>query len=160
MRDRMTLLGMDMARRAHRRWLVATIYLGLVVVWVLDSTSGEQHGVLLLVLATILNWLVLGGYGRNGLIKPFATCAPSGAPASWHNDERELARRDRMHFQVYRYVIALLMLGYALRYPPFHAELGRSIVLGGLVLALTLPQALLLWTEPDVELEGPAGSPA
>ena len=154
MRDRMSVLGINMAPRANRRWLVAVTYLSLVVVWALIWARGDSNGIILILLATILNGLILGGYGRGGLIKPFVTRTPLGSPAPWRNDERELHRRDRTHFQVYRFVIALVLLGYVLGGDPFrYPHLSRALVLAGVVLGLTLPQALLLWMEPDVEAE-------
>jgi hypothetical protein len=141
----MSVLGINMAPRANRRWLVAVTYLSLVVVWALIWARGDSNGIILILLATILNGLILGGYGRGGLIKPFV---------ARRNDERELHRRDRMHFQVYRFVIALVLLGYVLGGDPFrYPHLSRALVLAGVVLGLTLPQALLLWMEPDVEAE-------
>jgi len=156
LRDKMSLLGVNMAQRRNRRWLVAIIYLVLLVTWVLLWTVEGRHGLLLILVATIVNGIIFGGYGRGGLIKPFATRTPFGSPTAWHNDERELRRRDRMHYHAYRFVVALLLLGYALGTDPFqHPELSRILILGGLVLGLTLPQALLLWSEPDMELEEP-----
>ena len=150
MRDRMSLLGMNMAPRANRRWLVAVTYLSLVAVFAVICAQGGNHAIILILLATILNGLVLGGYGRGGLIKPFVTRTPT----PWRNDERELHRRDRMHFYAYRFVVALLLLGYVLGGDPFHyPQMSRALILGGVTLGLTLPQALLLWLEPDVELE-------
>jgi hypothetical protein len=154
MRDRMSVLGINMAPRANRRWLVAMTYLSLAVVWALIWARGDSNGIILILLATIINGVILGGYGRGGLIKPFVTRTPLGSPAPWRNDERELHRRDRMHFQVYRFVIALVLLGYVLGGDPFHyPHVSRALILGGVVLGLTLPQALLLWMEPDVEAD-------
>ena len=118
--------------------------------------SGSNNGVPLLLLGTIVNGFILGGYGRGGLIKPFVTRTPFGSRTPWHNDERELRRRDRMHFYAYRFVVALLLLGCALAGDPFRSsQLSRALLLAGMVLGPTLPQALLLWTEPDVETEEP-----
>ena len=154
MRDRMSVLGINMAPRANRRWLVAVTYLSLMAVFAVVCAQGGDHAIILILMATIINGLILGGYGRGGLIKPFVTRAPLGSPAPWRNDERELHRRDRMHFQVYRFVIALVLLGYVLGGDPFHyPHLSRALILAGVVLGLTLPQALLLWMEPDVEAE-------
>jgi hypothetical protein len=154
LRDRMSLLGMNMAQRSARRWLVAIIYLGLMLAGVLIWKFGGNHDLTLILLVTIVNGIIFGGYGRGGLIKPFATRTPFGSPTPWRNDERELRRRDRMHYHAYRFVVALLLLGYALGTEPFrHPQWGRALMLGGLVLGLTLPQALLLWSEPDMEFE-------
>jgi len=149
-----------MARRDSRRWLVAITYLSLIVAWALIGVRGGNNGILLILLGTIVNGFILGGYGRGGLIKPFATRTPFGSPAPWHNDERDLRRRDRVHFYSYRFVVALVLLGYVLGGDPFHhAQMGRALILGGVVLGLTLPQALLLWIEPDMEFEEAEAQP-
>jgi hypothetical protein len=162
MRDRMSLFGINMARRGNRRWLVAVTYLGLMVLWAVVRThggdSGEQSAFTAVLLATSLfvNGVLFGGYGRWGLINPFNTRTPLGSPTPWHNDERDLRGRDRAHYHAYRVVVAVMLLGYVLGRVPFqHPEMGRALIEGGVVLGLTLPQALLLWMEPDVEFEEP-----
>ena len=151
MRDSLQVFGVNMAPRGNRRWLVAVVYAIFLVAWLFFVLNPLLNGVPLLLLATLVNGLILGGYGRRGLIKPFATqklLCPSGPV----NDERELHRRDRMHFYAYRWVVILMILGYFMSVRPFdHGLVGRALLLAGLVLGLTLPQALLLWTEPDVE---------
>lgn len=163
MRDRMRLVGINMARRNNRRWLVAVTYAGLLalwaVVWKLGGDRGEALAFTFLLLATslLVNGIIFGGYGRWGLIKPFSTRTPLGDPTPWRNDERELRRRDRMHFYAYRVVVSLILLGYFLGRDPFqHPQVGNALLLGGLLLGMTLPQALLLWIEPDMEFEEPA----
>ena len=163
MRDGMRFLGMDMARRSNRRWLVAVTYAALLALgtalWTLGGNRGEAIAFTLLLLVTSLfvNQIVFGGYGCWGLIRPFNTNAPLGSRASRHNDERDLRRRDRMHFYAYRIVVSLILLGYFLGRDPFqHPQVGNALLVGALILGLTLPQALLLWIEPDMEFEEPA----
>lgn len=162
MRGRMSLFGINMARRGNRRGLVAVTYLGLMVLWAVVRTHGGDRGeqsaftAVLLATSLFVNGIIFGGYGRWGLIKPFNTRTPFGSPTPWHNDERELRRRDRMHYYAYRVVVALLLLGYVVGRAPFqHPEMSRALIEGGVVLGLTLPQALLLWIEPDMEFEEP-----
>ena len=149
MRNEMTLLGMDMSRQSRRRVLVLTIYALLVLMWALTLSSRGTTEIQLLLAATIVNAFVLGGYGRHGLIKPFVSHRFKSGPA---NDERDRERRDRMHFNVYRFVIALFIFGYIIGIRPFELpQVGRAMMLLGMILGPTLPQALLLWSEPDVE---------
>jgi len=121
--------------------------------------------------------------GRWGLIKPFANQPPrSEAPmvtmvklqldpeslfvsneSRWKNDERELDRRDRAHYQAYQAVgvgVAVMML------LTFWAVMPKQRVVSAdalqnllfvaalvtMVLVVTLPSAIILWTEPDVDL--------
>jgi hypothetical protein len=155
MRERMSIFGMDMARRVSRRSLVAATYLGLALVCVVTWTTwGTEAPALTLVLTSclVVNAIIFGGYARGGLIKPFATCTPAGTPTRWHQDERELGRRDRMHFYAYRIVVVLALLAFALGRRPFeHSQISHVLLLATVVLGLTLPQALLLWNEPDVD---------
>jgi hydrogenase/urease accessory protein HupE len=159
----MRFLGMDMARQSNRRWLVAVTYVALLAfgatLWTLGGHRGEPIAFTLLLLVTSLfvNQIVFGGYGCWGLIRPFNTHGPLGSHTSWHNDERDLRRRDRMHFYAYRIVVSLIVLGYFLGRDPFqHPQVGNALLVGALIFGLTLPQALLLWIEPDMEFEEPA----
>jgi hypothetical protein len=146
---------MEMARRTNRRSLVAATYLGLALVCVVTWAAwAAEAPALTLVLTScfVVNVIIFGGYARGGLIKPFATHTPLGAPTPWHQDERELGRRDRMHFYAYRIVVVLAVLALALGRRPFeHAQSSQLLMITTVVLGLTLPQALLLWSEPDVE---------
>lgn len=85
---------------------------------------------------------------------------------TYRSDERELEQRGRVHYQAYQtltVVLAALWLlaGWNAFKPAWIAGLGPivplavyGLVLAGIVLALTLPQSILLWTEPDMEAEG------
>jgi hypothetical protein len=72
-------------------------------------------------------------------------------------DERETGERDRMHFLAYtltRWFALLLLAIYglvAINFPAALRQIG-SIFLCLLTLSLwSLPQTLILWTEPDME---------
>ena len=128
-----------------------------------------------------MNRWFLGGYNFGGLIKPFNSKGPfHRAPIfppppflkltsreyrleSYHNDERELHQRDRAHYQAYQAITYILIFFYMLagfwgnllrfltRRPLLANELLCGLALVAMVTALTLPQAILLWTEPDME---------
>jgi hypothetical protein len=151
MRDAMRVFGINMAPQNRRRFLVGAVYALLFAVWAFVVADPNRNGIVLLLMATIINAAILGGYGRRGLVKPFIS-HPLVCPGD--NDERDRARRDRMHFLVYRFVIVLFILGYVLGVKPFHqGGVGRALMLLGMFLAPTLPQALLLWSEPDLVIE-------
>jgi len=131
--------------------------------------------------AVAVGIFVFGGQGRYGLIKPFPNKPPRPEPSTielvrlhldplsagtpdtstWKNDERELARRDAAHYRAYQpltvaFVAILMLASYALHPPhwlPLDAILSLIFVLAlfATVLALTLPSAIILWTEPDIE---------
>ena len=81
----------------------------------------------------------------------------------YRNDERELRQRDRAHYLAYQALalclVAVWMLTSLQRnvprligFVPVSADqLLYALVLIAVVASLTLPQAILLWTEPDME---------
>lgn len=143
----------------------------------------RTSGYYLVFATILVNRLFLGGYDFGGLIKPFNGKAPrrSSAPSylllalriyrpepsesEYRNDEREVARRGQAHYQSYGVVVVMLTLVWLLAgwsafkpqmlgwFPGSPQVLIYALVLGGLVLMFTLPQAILLWTEPDMEAE-------
>ena len=89
----------------------------------------------------------------------------AAADGGFRNDERELKQRDRAHYQAYQalslaVVIAWLVAGIGMIHPvwlgwiqmtPYQMFYGLTLLT--LMLFLTLPQCILLWTEPDMEAE-------
>lgn len=81
----------------------------------------------------------------------------------YSNDERELGQRDRAHYLAYQAVAASLPVIWLaanwsvhaprlLKWLPISAaELVCGLALAVALVAVTLPQAILLWTEPDME---------
>ena len=90
----------------------------------------------------------------------------AGDEVSFRNDERELAQRDRAHYMAYQAVglagLAPWMLsslrmtkpGLTAWIPMGADQLYFGLTTVVLLLFLTLPQAILLWTEPDMEARG------
>lgn len=89
---------------------------------------------------------------------------PGANGESYRNDERELHQRDRAHYRAYQ-VIAIAcsvvwfysamrrntdLLGW-LPFSPDAVYYGLMMVI--LTLFLTLPQVILLWTEPDMDAD-------
>jgi len=84
---------------------------------------------------------------------------------AYRNDERELRERDRAHYRAYQGMgLALAALWFPalwlVQKPEWLGRLGADAgqIVFGLLLAcfalyVTLPQAILLWTEPDMEDE-------
>lgn len=80
------------------------------------------------------------------------------------NDERELAARDSAHYRAYRTLLffILLMVILSIGLPVDIREglspmellfLSRMSLYGLFTITVTLPQAILLWREPDIESE-------
>jgi hypothetical protein len=181
---RTTVFGFNMASQAARRRLVVAAYTVLAVLilsgWLLDRL--HTTGVYIYFAAWFISYFVFGGYGSSGMIKPFNGKAPrvqpmpssfvelqlrsTGAldapdPEDYRNDEREVERRDRVHYQAYQGICVLLALIWFLAmwelHPPHFLPaalvpvLLYLLALPAVLLAVTLPQAILLWTEPDLE---------
>ncbi len=151
----------------------------MAALWSVDRW--HTSGVYMIFATILVNRLFLGGYNFGGLIKPFNGKAPqrSDTPpflllalrvyrpepeeSEYRNDERELHQRDRAHYQAYQALtIALtvlwLLADWKMKAPrllawvPVSADvLLYGVVLMAIVAAVTLPQAILLWTEPDME---------
>lgn len=124
---------------------------------------------------------VFGGQGRYGLIKSFVNKPPRPEPpivdlvklhlqpealfaediSTWKNDERELSRRDLAHYRAYQPLmlvpVVLLMLSSWAQRPPHWVsaaillQLIFAVSMFSTVLVVTLPSAIILWTEPDME---------
>jgi hypothetical protein len=88
---------------------------------------------------------------------------PVPEKSEYRNDEREMHQRDRAHYQAYQGITVgltalWLLADWKMKAPRLLAWLPVSadVLLYGLVLivivaAVTLPQAILLWTEPDMD---------
>ena len=185
---RTTILGYDMQRQSARRGLVIAVYALLAVLliggWFFDHL--QVTGVYIYFAAFFINYFVLGGYGPSGLIKPFTGKGPRTQPIpsnlvelelytagnlarnpdEYRNDERELQRRDRAHYQAWQAVVVLFcpiwLIAIWQNRPP-HFIPARILpamlylfVLPAILLAVTLPQAILLWTEPDLDSDSQA----
>lgn len=78
------------------------------------------------------------------------------------SDERELHQRDHAHYQAYQWIGMCVVVPWFVAYlrmlrptlVPLHGaavdEFYFGLALIGMMLFLTLPQAILLWTEPDM----------
>jgi hypothetical protein len=90
---------------------------------------------------------------------------PAPEESEYRNDEREVRQRDHAHYQGYQALSVALTAIWLLTNWKLHAPrllawvpVSADVLLYGLVLAavvvsVTLPQAILLWTEPDMEAE-------
>ena len=142
----------DIAPRAHRRWLVALIYLiftVLIVSWAWFSrhpVSFAAPGCVIACVALYLLILHLAG------------------PPSEATDEREKRRWDQVRARAYPWLGYALMLALftwqlhasvkATLHPELQGilqQLPYGILLAAGVLYMTLPQAILLWSEPDMD---------
>lgn len=146
------------ASQARRRWLVVLVY---AVIAGLDlamcyGNGNETIGAAMIIASGILSialWIVFTRVAGDMRAR---------------GDEREMYRRDHAHYLAY-YVVGMSLMGaifagsfrgpsamssviqLALRM--FVAQLPKVLLWATFFLYLTLPQAILLWTEPDMEEE-------
>jgi hypothetical protein len=91
---------------------------------------------------------------------------PQPVESEYRSDERELEQRDRAHYYAYQWIASILVVLWLLAtwntfkpsllawIPVSSGILIYGLVLAAIVVALTLPQAILLWTEPDMDADG------
>jgi hypothetical protein len=189
------VLGMAMEQQRARRKLVVGVY-SVLLLFCLGSMVFARAQPLLyswtIYAAMGAGIFIFGGTGgfggRWGLIKPFPNKAPrqegamlevirlqlapmtAGSPdeSSWRNDERELSRRDRAHYQAFQVVgsavmVILVVATFGLRSAMglHHSEwltvtlalnVIYAVALIAAMLVVTLPAAIILWNEPDMDL--------
>ncbi len=157
MRSELFFLGMriNIASRSHRRWLVVAIFAGFAALLVSWFVFYGTLAVLLIFLAFTRLCRFLGGRSyRGGLLPSFDG-----------GDERELIRRYRAHYVTYEYLdlaflpalVAAIFKANPHNLPAnpalriFFGQLPYGLLVAAGILYYTLPQAMLLWTEPDME---------
>jgi len=178
-----------MASRGRRRRLVLIFYSAFAALvsaaWAIDPSG--YGGAYFTIEFTIFVGPLLGGYlcgwfkpFNIGLVTPFggnevlrysarknrsalskAFYPKEGFP-DIRNDERELIRRDHVHFLAYRALGGLVGLAFLIEFlssSPLSGMIATGVahraiyilLQAGYILALTLPAAIVLWTEPDME---------
>ncbi len=142
--------GINLAPRKHRRWLVAAVYLGFAV-WIMGWFSGPPLIALLSAVVGFISLLILVAVAGSGYE---------------NGDEREIHRRDHAFFVTHKYLGAapfLMMLAISVTSPESVRIFGGpelqalvqrvsyGMLYGFMIVYSTLPQAILLWTEADME---------
>lgn len=140
--NRIQLLGFDMRSRARRRWVVVLAYLTyyLAMNWCKFGHGWLTPGIGMWGLSILM--VVNPLFWENGLVKAFG-----GAPGT-PLDERELAERAKASRWTLTAVSALLVVNASWPVFPSKVEIVKTFLTIA-VLALTLPQAVLLWTEAE-----------
>lgn len=165
-------LGFSMVRRHNRRLLVATTYTTLLVLMatvIVIFPSGRQmsavwmcsilafDGAIRAIFGRLVKNIVLPGLRRGGLTS-------LGLAASRHRgqdepDEREVTVRNAACFQacralaVYSLAICVAWPLFLLLTPSIALQVLQLLFIPLLAMALTLSQAVVLWTESDVPEE-------
>ena len=149
--------------RARRRWFVALIYAVLLVWAVLGAFEITQRFLNGKVTAGTA-WIVAGCGSLFVALWIVFTWLAGDQRA--RGDEREMHRREHAHFRAYYFlgygVLAALFASFfadpnpitpllPLAMRTFLIKLPQMLLMDTFFIYLTLPQAILLWTEPDME---------
>jgi hypothetical protein len=152
MKTELVVLGkhLSVASQRSRRWLVAMIYAAFAAIIVAWSMAKAVTGA----------WCI--SFGLAFVLLFMAIAGDRNDPA----DEREKRRREHANFLAYRplgdTLILALIAGYfrgpnpitPLAGPVLRAvlmQLPYMLVMAAGALYMTLPQAILMWTEPDID---------
>ncbi|MGA7108621.1 MAG: hypothetical protein WBV28_15475 [Terracidiphilus sp.] len=143
--------------RAKRRWFVAFFYavLAMSVLAGFSVSAKNPTG----------QWVVSGGLFLFVVLWIIFTWVAGDMHA--RADERETHRRDHAHFRAYQFFSFVVMGELWLRSfsvpnpiaPPLPLALRgilaqpNVLAVSAFLLYITLPQAILLWTEPDMDTE-------
>lgn len=164
MKTEPVLLGkhLNMTNRARRRSLVAVVYTWIalcLVVWLYFSAISTYGYAKML--ASLCLFLAL---------VPLISFIFITGDMLARGDERETHRRDHAHFLAYRslssvIVAALFVTVYRGPHTIIYAsgphiraifdQIPSAVLIAALFLYMTLPQAILLWTEPEMEADFP-----
>lgn len=161
-----SFLGMPLRTQHQRRLVVAAYYALLMAIVAFSAWQGERFWAPLSALTIMLGGL-LGGIKIGGPVKPYGKVSQPLALQSLNLagrrpfglqeplDERERLQRDHAHFTAYRLLYATLAV-LALFYtagrdiaPQFITHVTPLLLWAFLVYMLSLPQSVVLWTEPD-----------
>ena len=164
-------LGFSMVSRNNRRLLVATTYVILLVsmvVLIVILPSGRRPEAVwtcILLAYNVVSRLVFGRLVKDTVLPELrggeltSLGLASGRVRQYEPDEREVAVRNTAHYKAYRllavYSIALWVVAplYWSVTPSTAVHVIQLLTMPLMVMALTLPQAVVLWTEPDVPAE-------
>ena len=169
------VLGISMVSRDNRRLLVATTYATLLalmaaVILILPSRSLINAALMCLILAyDVVSRAIFGRLVKDTVLPELRGgeltslgLSPKRRRSESEPDEREVAVRNAAYFKAYRslavYTVAIWIAS------PYFFSLSPStsvrvlllLTMPLLAMALTLPQAIVLWTEPDVPQEARA----
>ena len=161
MRTDFVLYGIriNIASRSRRRWLVALLYAAfalLIVAWCAFDVQSTWNFILFAVFILLSRFLGGRSYD-DGLL-----------PAFEGGDERERYRRYRAGYIAYEWLdLAFFpaLIAAVVKMNPrlipanaaahmFLDRLPYGLLIAVGILYYTLPQCILLWTEPDLEAEG------
>lgn len=142
--NNISVLGIAVANRAQRRWMVAVMYVSFAITGVVFSGAR----MLAVFPAVVCFAAYLGVYK---FTRRYAIQTSRRDPV--HPDEREASVRDHAMARSYLVVSFLFLLFTGLMGQRVHLTDGEwnYIFWAVMLITSTLPQALITWNEPDVK---------
>jgi hypothetical protein len=143
--------------RARRRWFVAFFYAVLAVFDFVGYSNSAK--------STVSPWISIGCMILFAVL--FIVFTGVGGDVRARGDERETHRREHAHFKAYYFplyvLVGALLIGSFTTPNPitpvvpmalrgFFVKLPYFLSMTAFLLYITLPRAILLWTEPDIEI--------
>jgi len=176
------LFGIPLARRRTRRWLVIGYWTIIFSVVSVVSLFHAKSGTFLRLTAFGLPLIVLllpgllGGDGKRGAVRAFqgpTSEEQSGADYTnmtpdditeqkrWEHenrlDERDVNLRNAVHYKAYsavRWIVCVAFFVLADPYDRMPSFSPQPLLLLLMLAVWSLPQSIILWTEPDMETQG------
>ncbi len=158
-----TIFGISMVSRERRRWLVFLCYAALSLLILLSYAASSASARFILVLfavfaGTFIQFVIFYRLAKDTVLLGQEAILGLSLNTLFHKsgpDERQVAVRNAAYYRAYRVVAAYLLLIMPVTSGWVTGEAALNEVLLGLtallfILVYTLPQAIILWTEPDI----------
>jgi len=145
-----------MVSRERRRWLVVLCYAAWSLLILLGITASSDSARFILVLfavfaGTCIQFVIFNKLAKDSVLPGQEAILGQSLNTLFHKsgpDERQVAVRNAAYYKAYRVVAVYLLLIMSVSPAGEAALMGLTALL--FVLVLTLPQAIILWTEPDI----------
>jgi hypothetical protein len=159
------IFGIPMSSQKNRRWLIIVCYAACCILVWLPSIPSSRTAQFLMGFITAW-WICIAvifyKLAKDTVIPMQETSRPVGLglfhnafPAEDRSDERIIAVRNTAYYKAYRIaaecslLVPVLLLGVSTLNKALLGMVAGSLY----VLVFTLPQAVILWTEPDIPEE-------
>jgi hypothetical protein len=150
-----TIFGISMVSRERRRWLVVLCYAAVSLLILLGfAASSDSTRFILMIFAgfagTCIQFVVFYKLAKDAVLPMQEGMIGLSLNTLFHKggpDERQVAVRNAAYYKAYRVVAVYLLL---IMPVASWRVTGEFFALSLFVLVFTLPQAIILWTEPDI----------
>ena len=161
-----TIFGISMVSRERRRWLVVLCYAAFSLLILLGFAPSSDSARFILVLfavlaGTCIQFVIFNKLAKDSVLPGQEAILGQSLNTLFHKsgpDERQVAVRNAAYYRAYRVVaVYLVIMPVGSWRVTGNAGLNENLLelvwLSFIVLVFTLPQAIILWTEPDIPEE-------